>query len=139
MVDLYRDALPRTNSGDCGFSTCLAFAGMVVSARHPLDGCPHLDPDVVRRCNAELAEQYAAGKWTQRDMADDALQWARERSASMALADLPERIGGVLIDHLNEPALRLPYFDTYLIIRPSGCRIHRLLGRTLAAAALRGR
>ena len=31
VVDLYRDVLPRTNCGDCGFSTCLAFAMALAS------------------------------------------------------------------------------------------------------------
>ncbi|WP_319523206.1 DUF3786 domain-containing protein [uncultured Desulfosarcina sp.] len=118
VVDLYRDVLPKTNCGDCGFPTCLAFAGMVVSDQFPLERCPHLKPEVVARCNRELAEQYAAGKWTKRDLAEDALTWARERSASMALEDLPERIGGELIDGSQEPALKLPYFDTHILIRP---------------------
>ncbi len=117
VVDLYRDVLPKTNCGDCGFPTCLAFAGMVVSARHPLDGCPHLDAAVVKRCSAALTQQYAAGKWTQRDMADDALQWAKERSASMVLAELPDRIGGTLVELSGEPVLRLPYFNTHVYIR----------------------
>ena len=117
VVDLYRDVLPRTNCGDCGFATCLAFAGMVVSEKHPLDGCPHLPPDLVERCQAELNAQYADGKWTKRDLAEDALIWARERSASMALADLPARIGGVLVDHDGRPALKLPYFTTHVVIR----------------------
>ena len=39
--------LPKTNCRECGARTCLAFAGMVVSAKHPLAGCPHLAPDVV--------------------------------------------------------------------------------------------
>jgi hypothetical protein len=116
VVDLYRDVLPQTNCGDCGFATCLAFAGMVVSAKHPLEGCPHLAPDVVANCNLELEEQYAAGKWTTRDMADDALTWARERSASMELADLPDRIGGKLTEHDGQTRLRLPYFKTHVLV-----------------------
>jgi hypothetical protein len=118
VVDLYRDVLPKTNCGDCGFPTCLAFAGMVVSDQYPLERCPHLSPEVVERCNRDLAEQYAAGKWTKRDLAEDALTWARERSASMALEDLPERIGGELIGGGEKPALKLPYFDTYILIQP---------------------
>ena len=54
VVDLYRDVLPRTNCGECGFPTCIAFAGMVVSDKHRLDGCPHLAPAVVERCTREL-------------------------------------------------------------------------------------
>ncbi|BBO76375.1 hypothetical protein DSCW_37920 [Desulfosarcina widdelii] len=118
VVDLYRDVLPKTNCGDCGFPSCLAFAGMVVSDQYPLERCPHLSPEVVQRCNRDLAEQYAAGKWTKRDLAEDALTWARERSASMALEDLPERIGGELIGNGEKPDLKLPYFDTHILIRP---------------------
>jgi hypothetical protein len=117
VVDLYRDILPKTNCGDCGLATCLAFAGMVVSAKHPLTGCPHLSPEVVARCNQELDAQYAAGKWTKRDLAEDALQWARERSASMALTDLPDRIGGQLTEHADgQTMLKLPYFNTHVLI-----------------------
>lgn len=129
VVDLYRDVLPQTNCGDCGFSTCIAFAGMVVSSKHPLDGCPHLSPDVVNRCNRELGAQYAAGKWTKRDMAADALTWARERSASMSLADLPDRIGGALVDTDAGPALKLPYFSGHLLIGADD--IQRLDGKDL--------
>lgn len=116
VVDLYRDVLPKTNCGDCGFPSCIAFAGMVVSDKHPLNGCPHLTKEVVDRCNRELGEQYAAGKWTRRDLAKDALQWARERSASMNLADLPARIGGTLVESENGPILKLPYFTGHILI-----------------------
>ena len=117
VVDLYRDVLPRTNCGDCGFPTCLAFAGRVVSAKHPLDGCPHLSADVLERCNRELAAQYAAGKWTQRDLAEDALAWAKERAASMDIADLPDRIGGTLVETPAGKALRLPYYSAHILVR----------------------
>jgi Na+-translocating ferredoxin:NAD+ oxidoreductase RNF subunit RnfB len=117
VVDLYRDVLPKTNCGDCGFPTCLAFAGMVVSDQHPLEDCPHLSRQVVEKCNRELGEQYAAGKWTRRDLAEDALTWARERSASMDLAALPDRIGGVLESTDGQPVLKLPYFTGHVLIR----------------------
>jgi len=117
VLDLYKDVLPKTNCGDCGFSTCMAFAGMVVSEKHPIGNCPHLLPETVTACEKELAAQYAAGKWLKKNPAKDALQWARERSASMAIEDLPERIGGTLVRHDSETALALPYFaDTILIL-----------------------
>jgi hypothetical protein len=124
VVDLYRDVLPKTNCGDCGFSTCLAFAGMVVSDQHPLGNCPHLEAAVVARCARELAAQYAAGKWTKRDMVADALKWARARAASMNLVDLPGRIGGALIDRDGRHALQLPYFTSHILI--GGDEITRL-------------
>jgi len=116
VVDLYRDILPKTNCRDCGFPTCLAFAGMVVSEKHPIENCPHLPGDVVEKCKSELAEQYSSGKWLKRDMADDALKWARERSASMKIEDLPDRIGGRLIKKGESYALELPYFTDFIII-----------------------
>lgn len=117
VVDLYQKILPKTNCGDCGYSTCLAFASMVVSEKLPLEGCPHVDPETLAACNRELEEQYAANKWTKRDMGKDALAWAKERAASMEIADLPARIGGERIDQ-GGPAVRLPYFTGHVLIRP---------------------
>ncbi len=111
VVDLYKDILPKTNCKDCGFPTCLAFASMVVSDKHPLKNCPHLEDDVLQRCNVELEAQYAAGKWLKRDMAADALLWAKERVSSMDLDDLPHRIGGSLSEINGVKTLVLPYFD----------------------------
>jgi hypothetical protein len=118
VVDLYRDILPKTNCKDCGYSTCMAFASMVVSEQLPIKNCPHLTPEAVAACEKELAQQYAAGKWLKRDMKEDALKWAREKSASMKIKDLPDRIGGTLIEKDGQPALKLPYFTEHIIITP---------------------
>jgi hypothetical protein len=118
VVDLYRDILPKTNCKDCGFPTCLAFASMVVSEKHPLENCPHLLPETIEKCRVELEAQYAAGKWTKRDMAEDALAWAKEKAASMKIADLPTRIGGTLEKQGDIDVLRLPYFTRTVLIMP---------------------
>ncbi len=115
VVDLYARVLPRTNCGDCGFPTCLAFAGMVVSKKLPLKNCPHISPENLARYQPELDAQHAAGKWTARDLSKDALAWAKERAASMNPAHLPDRIGGELIGTDKDPILVLPYFN---------CKIH---------------
>jgi Domain of unknown function (DUF3786)/Putative Fe-S cluster len=117
VVDLYGKILPRTNCGDCGHPTCLAFASMVVSEKRPIKECPHLEPAKADACQKELDAQHAAGKWTRRDMAADALAWARERAASMAIADLPQRIGGTLFHEAGGPCLALPYFNGKILIR----------------------
>ena len=117
VVDLYRDVLPKTNCRQCGFPTCLAFAARVVSEKHPLADCPHIPAETLARCEDELAGQYAEGKWLKRDMAEDALQWARSRAASLAVGDLPVRIGGELIQIDGQTVLRLPYLNTFLHIQ----------------------
>lgn len=130
VVDLYKDVLPQTNCRECGWATCLAFAGMVVSEQYPLSDCPHVEPRIAARCQLELEAQYAAGKWTKRDMAQDALQWAKKRAASMEIEDLPERLGGRLIAAHNGAALELPYFDDVIVItenrigRPDGTELN---------------
>lgn len=116
VVDLYRDVLPKTNCGDCSHPTCLAFASMVVSEKLPLKNCPHLSEELIQKCDKELAEQYAAGKWLKRDMAQDALQWAKDRASSMEIVDLPQRLGGSLVKKGGEEALELPYFNDSIII-----------------------
>jgi hypothetical protein len=116
VVDLYQKVLPKTNCGDCGWATCLAFASMVVSEKVPLSRCPHLTAEVVARFQPELDRQHAEGRWTKKDMARDAMQWARQRSASMHLEDLPARIGGRLETRVGQTVLVLPYFhDTVCI------------------------
>ena len=120
VVDIYRTLLPKTNCGECGFPTCLAFASMVVSEQHPLDGCPYIPEDRLAAAKETLREQYAAGKWTRRDPAEDALTWARERAASMKIEDLPERIGGEWIEEGDDRRVELPYFTDRLVIREDG-------------------
>jgi len=120
VLDLYKRVLPKTNCGDCGYPSCMAFAGMVVSQKVPLAKCPHLDSETLDWAQKELDAQYAAGVWTQRDMAADALQWARERASSMRIQDLTDRIGGRLVQEDGEDVLILPYFKDTLRIRSSG-------------------
>lgn len=120
VVDLYRDVLPKTNCGDCGFPACLAFASIVVSEKLPLGNCPHIDTGIVENCQKELDEQYASGKWLKRDMAKDALEWAKQRSASVKIENLPDRIGGKLIKKDEGVALELPYFTDSITITEYG-------------------
>lgn len=122
ILDVYQRVLPKTNCGDCGYPSCLAFAGMVVSEGVPLDKCPHLDPETLAWAQKELDEQHAAGKWTRKDTAADALEWARERAASMRISDLSARIGGRLVGEGEEQILELPYFQDTLRISADGVK-----------------
>lgn len=104
---------------------------MVVSEQHPLQNCPHIEADLLAKCEKELAEQYAEGKWLKRDLAGEALKWAQSRAASMKVEDLPGRIGGDLVEIDGKAGLRLPYFNSSLLIvdtsitRPDGKELTR--------------
>ena len=43
-LDIYKQ-LPKTNCGDCGFPTCLAFAMQLAQKRVSLEDCPHVTED----------------------------------------------------------------------------------------------
>ncbi len=116
VVDLYSKILPRTNCKDCGFPTCIAFAGMVVSEKHPLKSCPHVESDVLKTAEKELEEQYKQGKWLKKDMAAEALEWAKQQACSTELESIRDRVGGEIISRMDEKQLHLPYFNSKIII-----------------------
>jgi len=89
---------------------------MVISEKLPLEKCPFISAETLVACNAELQAQYADGKWTKRDLAQDALEWAKQKSASMNIRDLPGRIGGQLVDRDERQVLELPYFNQSIFI-----------------------
>jgi len=128
-VDIYRDILPKTNCGECGYKTCLAFASIVVADGLPLEKCPYIPKKTIKRYEKELSEQHAAGKWSRRDMKEDALARALENAASVRISDLPERIGGRLDQRGGETVLVLPYFQDEVIVGPK--RITRSDGSEL--------
>ncbi|MFO8085787.1 MAG: DUF3786 domain-containing protein [Desulfobacterales bacterium] len=117
-IDIYQKLLPKTNCGECGYRTCLAFASMVVSEKLPLKNCPYIPAEKIEDARKELEKQYAEGKWTRRDMAQDALKWAKERAASMQISDLQKRIGGEIVNIKGNQVLELPYFDNFIHISP---------------------
>lgn len=118
IVELYKKVLPKTNCKECGFLSCLAFAGMVVSAKHPLRDCPHISQEVLDWAEKELEEQYRQGKWLKKDMAVEALQLAKDNIATEDLQNIGERIGG----KMKGEVLLLPYFNSYLYIDRNGIK-----------------
>ncbi|MEN8211941.1 MAG: DUF3786 domain-containing protein [Thermodesulfobacteriota bacterium] len=116
VVDLYAKILPRTNCKECGFPTCIAFAGMVVSEKHPLKNCPHIKPELLEDAQKELDEQYKQGKWLKKDMAQEALAYAKEQTASMKAEDIALRLGGKLVSIQGIDQIKLPYFNKHIFI-----------------------
>jgi acetyl-CoA decarbonylase/synthase complex subunit gamma len=53
-LDIYKK-LPKTNCGDCGLPTCLAFAMKLAGGQAKIEACPHVSEDA----KAELAEASA--------------------------------------------------------------------------------
>ena len=119
-IAIYKDILPKTNCGDCGLPSCFAFATLVVMEKLSLKDCPHLEKSTLDTYQVQLDDQHASGKWVKKDIQKDALEWAKERSASVRIEDLPDRIGGILRNDGERSFLELPYFSDAIFIRESG-------------------
>jgi len=117
VIHLYKDVLPKTNCGECGVPTCMAFATKVILEKEPLGDCPHVVPDVLTEIQPQLDAQQAEGIGVRKDPIAEALAWARERATSMVLADLPDRIDGTLTQSDDGATVTVPYFDTTVAIR----------------------
>ena len=57
-VEVYKN-LPRTNCGDCGVPTCLAFAMKLVQKQVALDACPHVTDEMKAALEGSAAPPMA--------------------------------------------------------------------------------
>ncbi len=119
-IDVYRDILPKTNCGDCGEKSCLAFAAKVVSENVSLSKCPHVLRENIAHYQKILDNQHKDGLYAKRDPAKDAVEWAEQRAALTDIKDLPYRIGGEIVEVDGKQALKLPYFGTHVYITNDG-------------------
>jgi len=53
-IEIYKQ-LPRTNCGDCGVPTCMAFAMQVAGQKAALDVCPHVSQEAMETLGAAQA------------------------------------------------------------------------------------
>jgi hypothetical protein len=101
--------LPRTNCGECGFPTCLAFATQVVVEGADLTGCPYLSA-AAQALAGTLAAQQQNGVGRKRDNFAIALQFLQEKVAPLDFAALAAGLGATSDQEDGRPFLSLPYF-----------------------------
>ncbi len=116
-IDVYK-ILPKRDCGECGEPTCFAFATKVVVEKLSLSLCPYIEAEKLRDYETQLKDQHRLGKWVKKDLAKDALKWAKEKAASLRLEDIAKRIGGEIVNFQGEKALKLPYFNTFVFMTP---------------------
>lgn len=101
--------LPRTNCGDCGQATCLAFATRVIKEGEDLDKCPHLALAQADLQQAVRAQQ-AAGVGRRRESLAISLEVLQEKVAPLDFAALAPGLGATYGEENGRPYLALPYF-----------------------------
>ncbi len=104
--------LPRTNCGDCGQPTCLAFATRVIKEGEDLGLCPHL---VAGDEFAELLRaQQQAGVSRRRESVAISLEVLQAKVAPLDFAALAARLGADYGEEAGRPYLALAYFGDCL-------------------------
>ena len=101
--------LPRTNCGDCGQPTCLAFATQVIKEGEDLNKCPHLAGAGADMGEAVRAQQEA-GVGRRRESLAISLEVLQEKVAPLDFAGLAGGLGATYGEESGRPYLFLPYF-----------------------------
>jgi hypothetical protein len=101
--------LPRTNCGDCGQATCLAFATQVIKEGEKLSRCPHLS-EAAQAIAGDIESQQAAGAGRRRESIAIALEALQEKVAPLDLAALADGVGASYGEQDGRPYVDLTYF-----------------------------
>jgi len=101
--------LPRTNCGDCGQATCLAFATQVIKEGEDLSKCPHLTGPGAAMGEAVRAQQET-GVGRRRESLAISLEVLQDKVAPLDFAALAPGLGATYGEEAGRPYLDLVYF-----------------------------
>ena len=107
--------LPRTNCGECGQATCLAFATQVIKEGEDLGRCPYL-PEAAQAIAGEIENQQASGLGRRRESIAIALEALQEKVAPLDLASLAEGLGANYGEEDRRPFLNFRFFGHNLMV-----------------------
>jgi len=114
VLDLLK-ALPRTNCGDCGLPTCMAFATQVIKEGLDLGGCPHLPPAAQGLAGA-IASQQELGQGRRRESLAISLEVMHLKMAPLNFRDLAAGLGAVYGEENGRPYLTFSLFGQPLLV-----------------------
>ncbi len=100
--------LPRTNCGDCGQPTCLAFATRVIKEGEDLSKCLHLTGPGAEMGKAVRAQQEA-GVGRRRESLAISLEVLQDKVAPLSFDALAEGLGATYGEEAGRPFLSLAY------------------------------
>jgi hypothetical protein len=106
---------PKTNCGECGYATCLAFATQVIVGQGALDLCPYLDQAALPPFRAQLADQHQAGIGVKREGFEKALQFLREEVRKWDFVRVAASLGAKLLQIDGASALGFPYLGEQVV------------------------
>jgi len=80
--------LPKSNCGDCGVSTCMAFAAAVIKQEKRLADCPHLDKGTLALYDGQVERQVNI-----ESIQEETLRDLQRKVAKIELVSRAERLG----------------------------------------------
>jgi hypothetical protein len=114
VLDLLK-RLPRTNCGDCGLPTCMAFATQVIKEGEDLGKCPHLPPDAQELAGA-ISSQQQKGEGRRRESLAISLEVMHAKIAPLNFQDLAAGLGAVYGEEDGRPYLSFSFFGQTLMV-----------------------
>ncbi len=127
-IHLYK-LTPKSNCGECGFLTCLAYATQVITGEGRSESCPYLDEQTRNSLQPLLAEQHENGIGIKREGFDKALEYLRKEMQRCRLKTVAAGLGADYAQIDGVPTLELVYLGRK--IRVSAETIVDLDGREI--------
>ncbi len=118
-IELYKE-LPKTNCGDCGQPSCLAFATQVVGHGHDLRDCPHLGEAVLREVSHIIEEQRDKGVYVKRENHKITREHLRDKIRNHDFKAIASGLGVTYSVDNDVEALEIPYFNRMVTMKHSG-------------------
>ncbi|MEJ5348908.1 MAG: DUF3786 domain-containing protein [Desulfosoma sp.] len=115
-LDIYK-ATPKTNCGDCGQPTCLAFATQAAVGEIPLDACPHMAEEAREKFRERLQRQLDKGIGKKRESFEKTLEFLRASLGPWMTVENAVALGASWNPGPDgKPALRMPYLDDEVLV-----------------------
>jgi len=118
-IDLYK-MLPKTNCGECGQLSCLAFATQVVGYGHALGDCPYLEEATLQEMEQVLERQRKKGVYLKKDNHKIAREHLKEKISNHDFEAISPGLEVVYLVEDEVGALNIPYFGRTVTMRHSG-------------------
>ena len=118
-IELYKK-LPKTNCGDCGQPSCLAFATQVVGFGQELGDCPHLDETTLEEVARTIEEQRDKGIFVKKDTYKITREHLREKIGNHDFEAIAPGLGLTYKTNNGMDALEIPYFERVVTMSRTG-------------------
>ncbi|HYA39693.1 MAG TPA: DUF3786 domain-containing protein [Syntrophobacteraceae bacterium] len=114
-IDLY-GLTRKSNCGECGFASCLAFSTQVVVGQAGIEVCRYLEKRELEAFVSRLADQLKEGIGLKREGFEKALLFLRRDILIWDFRSIADSLGAKYFEAEGKAALRLTYFGREVVL-----------------------